>query len=128
MPAVSALDERSTFKNPLTAGEVTNMARAKTPNTTATSGNGDARTNGTPTASKTKNPTSALQTSSASESNAGNANMPRPSRATNTSVYASVSEDKIRQRAYELYVQRGGKQGSHVDDWYRAEAELRGRR
>ena len=54
--------------------------------------------------------------------------MPRPSRATNTSVYPSVSEDKIRQRAYELYVQRGGKQGSHVDDWYRAEAELRGRR
>jgi hypothetical protein len=38
-----------------------------------------------------------------------------------------VSEEQIRHRAYELYVQRGGGHGRHVEDWFRAEAELRGR-
>ena len=69
-----------------------------------------------------------LQMSSAADSNAAKAEVPLSSRVTDTSVYASVSEDRIRQRAYELYMQRGGKHGAHVDDWFRAEAELRGRR
>jgi hypothetical protein len=38
-----------------------------------------------------------------------------------------VSEEQIRRRAYELYVQRGGTHGRHMDDWFRAESELRGR-
>jgi hypothetical protein len=124
--AVSAHHERSTFQIPRIAGEV-HMAKAKSPNSTATSTNGDARTNGTVTVSKKKSTVSELQTSSAPDSNATNGNAPR-SRSTDTSVYPSVSEEKIRQRAYELYMQRGGKHGSHSDDWYRAEAELRGRR
>jgi hypothetical protein len=33
--------------------------------------------------------------------------------------------DEIRRRAYELYVERGGKHGSHEDDWHRAEVEVR---
>lgn len=103
------------------------MPRAKGSSKTAAIANGDAGSNGTDTVSKKKIPSSALQTSSAAESNASKADIPLPSRATNTSVYPSVSEDKIRQRAYELYTQRGGQHGKHVDDWFRAEAELRGR-
>ena len=33
-------------------------------------------------------------------------------------------EHAIRQRAYELYVQRGMAPGHDVDDWLKAEAEL----
>jgi len=80
------------------------MARAKSSSKTAASGNGDAGSNGTATASKKKIPSSAAESK------------------------ASVSEDRIRQRAYELYMQRGAQHGKHVDDWFRAEAELRGRR
>jgi Protein of unknown function (DUF2934) len=104
------------------------MARAKSSNKTAAPANGDAGTNGTTTVSKKKIPSSALQMSSAAESKAANADVALPSRVTDTSVYPSVSEDKIRQRAYELYMQRGGQHGRHVDDWFRAEAELRGHR
>ncbi len=34
-------------------------------------------------------------------------------------------EENIRCRAYELYEQRGREDGHAVDDWLRAEAELR---
>jgi len=98
------------------------MPRAKSSKTAA---NGDVGSNGTATVSKKKIPSSALQTSSAAESNASKADVPLSSRATDTSMYPSVSEDRIRQRAYELYMQRGGQHGKHVDDWFRAEAELR---
>jgi hypothetical protein len=33
-------------------------------------------------------------------------------------------EHAIRQRAYELYVERGRGQGHAVDDWLKAEAEI----
>jgi len=35
-----------------------------------------------------------------------------------------VLQEKIRHRAYELYVQRGSQSGSELDDWLRAEAEI----
>ena len=34
-------------------------------------------------------------------------------------------EEQIRRRAYELYVERGGDSGSEVEDWLRAEDEIR---
>jgi hypothetical protein len=34
-------------------------------------------------------------------------------------------EEQIRRRAYELYVERGSESGSEVDDWLRAEEEIR---
>lgn len=34
--------------------------------------------------------------------------------------------EAIRQRAYEIYVRRGGGQGRDVEDWIAAERELRG--
>jgi hypothetical protein len=39
---------------------------------------------------------------------------------------ANSLEDAIRVRAYELYVERGFKDGFAQEDWLRAEAELRG--
>jgi len=33
-------------------------------------------------------------------------------------------EERIRKRAYEIYAQRGGQDGSAVDDWLQAEAEI----
>lgn len=33
-------------------------------------------------------------------------------------------EAKIRRRAYELYLERGGADGSALEDWLRAEAEV----
>jgi len=34
-------------------------------------------------------------------------------------------EERIRQRAYELYVQGGNESGSELDDWLQAEEEIR---
>lgn len=33
-------------------------------------------------------------------------------------------EEKIRQRAYQLYEQRNGEEGDPESDWYQAEAEI----
>lgn len=39
---------------------------------------------------------------------------------------ATVTEDEIRFRAYEIYLQRGGESGDEFNDWIQAEQELRG--
>lgn len=36
--------------------------------------------------------------------------------------------DDIRRRAYERYLERGGKDGQHFDDWLEAEKELRSKK
>jgi hypothetical protein len=33
-------------------------------------------------------------------------------------------EERIRQRAHDIYLQRGGEDGSDVDDWLQAEIEI----
>ena len=35
-------------------------------------------------------------------------------------------EEEIRQRAYELFEARGGQQGHELEDWLRAEQEIKG--
>jgi DUF2934 family protein len=40
-------------------------------------------------------------------------------------VDGSVSEQKVRERAYEIYCQRGRKGGHAEGDWLTAEAELK---
>ena len=35
-----------------------------------------------------------------------------------------ISEEKVKERAYELYLERGGFNGSDQEDWYKAESEL----
>ena len=41
-----------------------------------------------------------------------------------TSARFMASEEEIRRRAYEIYLDRGDLPGSEIDDWLRAEREL----
>jgi hypothetical protein len=41
------------------------------------------------------------------------------------STQVAVSADRIQVRAYELYEERGHRPGDALDDWYRAEVEVR---
>jgi DUF2934 family protein len=47
---------------------------------------------------------------------------------TKTPVKASTepTPDEVARRAYEMYEARGGEPGADLDDWLRAERELRG--
>src|SRR5712691_5413927 len=61
---------------------------------------------------------------------AGGDPMPAPSRAKETpiealSLEALSLEERIRRRAYELYLQRSDQPGSEFDDWLQAEEEIR---
>jgi hypothetical protein len=40
---------------------------------------------------------------------------------------AMIDRDRLAQRAYELYLERGGEDGQDIEDWLVAERELRGR-
>jgi hypothetical protein len=40
----------------------------------------------------------------------------------------AITEEEISQRAYALYLARGGTEGSALDDWLQAERELRNER
>ena len=51
--------------------------------------------------------------------------MPAPARAKTPSTEDLPLEERIRQRAYELYVLRGNESGSELDDWLQAEEEIR---
>lgn len=48
------------------------------------------------------------------------------SRAAKPIAMLTVTERDVARRAYELYLARGGEHGYDVDDWLRAEHELRG--
>src|SRR6266567_5690989 len=50
--------------------------------------------------------------------------MPAPARAKKTAIEEPSLEERIRRRAYELYVQRGNESGSELDDWLQAEEEI----
>jgi hypothetical protein len=41
-------------------------------------------------------------------------------------VEKRISEEDIRRRAYEIYLENGDSYSDELDDWYRAERELRG--
>ncbi|HEY4306364.1 MAG TPA: DUF2934 domain-containing protein [Gemmatimonadaceae bacterium] len=45
----------------------------------------------------------------------------------NITSQADGTDDRIRQRAYEIYLARGTDGGNDVDDWLEAERQLRGR-
>ncbi len=51
--------------------------------------------------------------------------MPEPARAKEPPVETLSLEERIRRRAYELYVQQGNQSGSELDDWLQAEEEIR---
>ena len=49
---------------------------------------------------------------------------PAPAPAKEPSIEALPLEERIRRRAYELYVERGNQSGSELDDWLHAEEEV----
>ena len=51
--------------------------------------------------------------------------MPAPARAKQPPTETLPMEERIRRRAYELYVERGNQSGSEMDDWLQAEEEIR---
>ena len=51
--------------------------------------------------------------------------MPAPAPAKESTVAMPSLEERVRQRAYELYVERGNESGSELDDWLQAEEEIR---
>jgi hypothetical protein len=51
--------------------------------------------------------------------------MPATARAKKVPSESLPLEERIRRRAYELYVQRGNESGSELDDWLQAEEEIR---
>jgi hypothetical protein len=55
---------------------------------------------------------------------AGGAPVPAPGRAKKSVIEELPIEERIRRRAYELYVQRGNESGSELDDWLQAEEEV----
>jgi len=50
--------------------------------------------------------------------------MPATARAKEAPIEALPLEDRIRCRAYELYVERGNQSGAELDDWLQAEEEV----
>ena len=50
--------------------------------------------------------------------------MPAPARAEETLIEVLPLEERVRRRAYELYVERGNESGSELDDWLQAEEEI----
>ena len=50
----------------------------------------------------------------------------QPNEAQTTSLEGPVREEKIRIRAYELYLERNCEAGHADDDWFRAESEIVG--
>ena len=51
--------------------------------------------------------------------------IPLQHQADETTVCHTPSHEEIRRRAYEIYLERGGLPGDELDDWLRAERELR---
>jgi hypothetical protein len=51
--------------------------------------------------------------------------MPAPAPARETPEESLPLEERIRQRAYEIYTLRGDNAGSELEDWLQAEAEIR---
>ncbi len=50
--------------------------------------------------------------------------MPSVKRAKESPIESLPIEERIRRRAYELYVLRGNQSGSELDDWLQAEEEV----
>ena len=50
--------------------------------------------------------------------------MPASARALETQIEELPLEERIRRRAYELYLERGNQSGSALEDWLQAEEEI----
>ena len=50
--------------------------------------------------------------------------MPAPTRSKKPPIDTLPLEERVRRRAYELYILRGNESGSEFDDWLQAEEEI----
>jgi hypothetical protein len=50
--------------------------------------------------------------------------MPAPTRVKKPAIDTLPLEERVRRRAYELYILRGNESGSEFDDWLQAEEEI----
>lgn len=50
--------------------------------------------------------------------------MPAPAQSMQPAIEVASRNERIRRRAYELYLQRGNGSGTQLEDWLRAEAEI----
>jgi hypothetical protein len=50
--------------------------------------------------------------------------MPAPARAKELAIEELSLDERVRRRAYELYVARGNESGSELDNWLQAEEEI----
>jgi len=108
---------RTKSANPSSTKTAKSSAAQAEQNITAT--NGDIETavqKKAPQAAEALNQTPAVRTASQRAQNG--------SRSQNGA--SNVTEEQIRERAYQLYLERGRQHGRHEDDWYLAESELRG--
>ena len=51
--------------------------------------------------------------------------MPAPTRSKKPPIDTLPLEERVRRRAYELYILRGNESGSEFDDWLQAAEEIR---
>jgi len=63
-----------------------------------------------------KSPNSAIETMSAPK--------PKKNSAQSPVTTMNASHEQVAQRAHQLWLERGGSDGYHLEDWYRAEREL----
>jgi hypothetical protein len=81
-------------------------------------------------AKKTEESTTPKKATSRNKANGGSVASPAESRTVQTMATITtmtMSEEQVRARAYELYLERRGNGGTPEEDWFRAEAELRGK-
>lgn len=81
-------------------------------------------------AKKADDSSSPKKSTSKAKSNGGAAAAPAEARIPSTMATVTtmtLSVEQVRARAYELYLERRGNGGTAEEDWFRAEAELRGK-
>jgi hypothetical protein len=76
-----------------------------------------------PRAKKRSGPSSSKKNSSTNKAPVTQSPVVNPGRVS----VAPVTEEQVRRRAYELFLQRGGFWGNPEQDWFQAEAEVRAR-
>ena len=74
---------------------------------------------------KTSNYSSTYASESASVDQASDIGGPGDDATRNNSMGSEPSEEEIRMRAYRRYLERGGADGLHFEDWLEAERELK---
>jgi hypothetical protein len=100
--------------NPTTAPTGNPSTTSTSPSTTSTTPSTTSTNVGGTAVATAREKSAPTTTSTPAASNTGKPNFNHP----------SAAQERIRQRAYQLFEQRGGQHGFDIEDWLRAEAEL----